>query len=256
MRMRCFPIVLPVCYAALTVCFPPSSPKPVQIEPALPTDTSSFPCIRSSSHGPMENSMEDPASAGTELAGLSPEAGDVNNLPINSHPGPGSRACSGNPEDGFSNFLYWRTPLPDISKDLELLLSEAGLQEEACSRPESMHNSCVARSEIQKVLDSLQEHLMSDPDVQGKPRRRNHRAGAPGGASAGPAVLRACVCFPSFASCTCGGQALRVSLCRYLQGFCPSFCSRAGVKSVLIQKQTALGLLCPSGNCISSSDTV
>ncbi|XP_019492918.1 PREDICTED: serine/threonine-protein phosphatase 4 regulatory subunit 1-like isoform X1 [Hipposideros armiger] len=142
------------------------SPKPVQIEPALPGDASSFPCVRSSCHGPTENSMEAPASAGTELAGLSPEAGDINNLPINSHPGPGSRACAGSPEDRFSNFLYWRTPLPDISKDLELLLSEAGLQEEACGRPETMHNSCVARSEIQKVLDSLQEHLMSDPDVR------------------------------------------------------------------------------------------
>lgn len=176
MRMRCFPIALPVYYTVLKVCFPPSSPKPVQIEPALPTDTSSFPCVRSSSRGPMENSMEDPVSAGTELAGLSPEAGDINNLPINSHSGPGSRACSGSPEDGFSHFLYWRTPLPDISKDLELLLSEAGLQEEAYSRPETMHNSCVARSEIQKVLDSLQEHLMSDPDVQGKHRRHNYRA--------------------------------------------------------------------------------
>ncbi|XP_032951151.1 serine/threonine-protein phosphatase 4 regulatory subunit 1 isoform X2 [Rhinolophus ferrumequinum] len=142
------------------------STKPVQIEPALPTETSSLLCVRSSSHGPMENPMEDSVFAGAELARLSPEAGDIHTLPINSDPGPGSWACSGNPDDVFSHFLYWRTPLPDISKDIELLLSEAGPQEEDSSRPETVHNGCVARSDIQKVLDSLQEHLMSDPDVQ------------------------------------------------------------------------------------------
>ncbi|XP_021110821.1 serine/threonine-protein phosphatase 4 regulatory subunit 1-like isoform X7 [Heterocephalus glaber] len=52
------------------------------------------------------------------------------------------------------------------SKDMELFLSEAGAQEEGCTRPESVYNSCVARSEIQKVLRSLQEHMICDPDVQ------------------------------------------------------------------------------------------
>uniref|UniRef100_A0A667G8X4 Serine/threonine-protein phosphatase 4 regulatory subunit 1-like n=1 Tax=Lynx canadensis TaxID=61383 RepID=A0A667G8X4_LYNCA len=153
------------------------SARPVRTEPDLPTEgtsagTSNFLC-RSSSRGMMGNSVEDSALAGAELSGLSPEASatlklpERNDLPVNSHPGPGSWTCPESREDVFNNFLYWRTPLPDISKDLEeLLLSEAGPREKGCSRPEPVQNSCVARSEIQKVLDSLQEHVMDDPDVQ------------------------------------------------------------------------------------------
>ncbi|XP_062954198.1 serine/threonine-protein phosphatase 4 regulatory subunit 1-like isoform X4 [Cynocephalus volans] len=154
-----------------------SSTKPVRIEPDLPmegisTETSDFMHVSSSSTGLIENPMENSASAGAELTRLSPEASpfskllDINDLPINSHPGPDSCACPGNSKDVFNNFLYWRTPLPDISRDLELFLSKAGLREEGCSRPETVPNSCVASSEIQKVLDSLQEHMMNDPDVQ------------------------------------------------------------------------------------------
>ncbi|XP_032243568.1 serine/threonine-protein phosphatase 4 regulatory subunit 1-like isoform X2 [Phoca vitulina] len=152
------------------------STKLVHTEPDLPTEGASTGTSdlhsSSSSGGLMANSVEDPALTGAESARLSPEAGaslklpDGDNLPSPCHPGPGSSACPESPEDVFSNFLYWRTPLPDISKDLELFLSEAGPQEKGCSRPETVHHSCVARSEIQKVLDSLQEHLMNDPDVQ------------------------------------------------------------------------------------------
>ncbi|XP_061065771.1 putative serine/threonine-protein phosphatase 4 regulatory subunit 1-like [Eubalaena glacialis] len=150
------------------------STKPGQAEPALPmegtsTDTSNFPCVGSSSSGLMENPTEDSVLAGAEVTRLSPEATklpSVNDLPVNSHPGPDSWARPGSPEDVFNNFLYWRTPLPDISKDLELLLSEAGPQEEGGGTPEAVHRSCVARSEIQRVLDGLQEHMMNDPDVQ------------------------------------------------------------------------------------------
>ncbi|XP_011721044.2 serine/threonine-protein phosphatase 4 regulatory subunit 1-like isoform X2 [Macaca nemestrina] len=154
-----------------------SSAKPVQREPELPVEgtsakTSHFPHMGSSSDGPAENPVESCVSAGAELTGLSPETSafsklsDNSDFPSSSYPGSDSWACPGNSEDVFSHFLYWRTPLPDISKDLELLLSEAGPQEDYCSRPGVVHNNCVARSEIQKVLDSLQEHLMNDPDVQ------------------------------------------------------------------------------------------
>ncbi|XP_005569492.3 serine/threonine-protein phosphatase 4 regulatory subunit 1-like isoform X5 [Macaca fascicularis] len=154
-----------------------SSAKPVQREPELPVEgtsakTSNFPHMGSSPDGPAENPVESCVSAGAELTGLSPETSafsklsDNSDFPISSYPGSDSWACPGNSEDVFSHFLYWRTPLPDISKDLELLLSEAGPQEDYCSRPGVVHNNCVARSEIQKVLDSLQEHLMNDPDVQ------------------------------------------------------------------------------------------
>nr|XP_048297190.1 serine/threonine-protein phosphatase 4 regulatory subunit 1-like isoform X3 [Myodes glareolus]XP_048297192.1 serine/threonine-protein phosphatase 4 regulatory subunit 1-like isoform X3 [Myodes glareolus] len=69
-------------------------------------------------------------------------------------------------EDTFSTFLYWRTPLPDISKEMEVLLSGTGPLEESHSGPEAACDSCVARSKIQKVLQSLQGHLLQDPDIQ------------------------------------------------------------------------------------------
>uniref|UniRef100_A0A452T5D0 Putative serine/threonine-protein phosphatase 4 regulatory subunit 1-like n=1 Tax=Ursus maritimus TaxID=29073 RepID=A0A452T5D0_URSMA len=153
------------------------STKLVHTEPDLPTEgtsagTSDFLRVSSSSDGLVANSAEDSALARAELTRLCPEAGaslrlpDGNGLPVHSHPGPGSSTGPESPEDAFNNFFYWRTPLPDVSKDLELLLREAGPQEEGCSRPETVRHSCVAGSEIQKVLDSLQEHLMNDPDVQ------------------------------------------------------------------------------------------
>ncbi|XP_064238616.1 serine/threonine-protein phosphatase 4 regulatory subunit 1-like [Aotus nancymaae] len=153
-----------------------SSTKPVQMEPELPEEgtsakTSNFSPI-SSSDSLTENPVESSVLAGAELTRLSPEASafsklsDINDLPISSHPGSDSWACIRNAEDLFNDFLYWRTPLPDISKGLELFLSEAGPQQADCGRPKTVHSSCVARSEIQKVLESLQEHMLNDPDVQ------------------------------------------------------------------------------------------
>uniref|UniRef100_A0A8D3CBY7 WW-binding domain-containing protein n=1 Tax=Scophthalmus maximus TaxID=52904 RepID=A0A8D3CBY7_SCOMX len=49
-------------------------------------------------------------------------------------------------DENFNSFNYWRSPLPDISGELEML-------------------SCPTSEEIQKVLDCLQPH-MDDPDVQ------------------------------------------------------------------------------------------
>lgn len=116
--------------------------------------------LRSTRQGPGESPLEDSVSAAAGLARLSSEASTLaKRLPTHSHPGPGALACPGRPEDAFSDFLYWRAPLPDISGDLELLRGEAGPQDADSS-------GHVARSEIQKVLDSLQEHMMGDPDVQ------------------------------------------------------------------------------------------
>lgn len=79
-------------------------------------------------------------------------------------------AGPGTSENTFSTFLYWRTPLPDISKEVEVLLSGAGPLEESHSGPEAVCDSCVARSKIQKVLQHLQGHLLQDPDIQGEDR--------------------------------------------------------------------------------------
>ncbi|XP_020025648.2 serine/threonine-protein phosphatase 4 regulatory subunit 1 isoform X2 [Castor canadensis] len=154
-----------------------SSTKPMQMEADLlveeiSAENSNSLHVSSSSSGPAENPMEDPASGGAELTRLSPGGSASlklrggNEQPLSSRHGPDPQACPGNLEDMFSNVLYWRTPLPDISKDMELLLSEAGPREEDCGCPETTYHSCVASSEIQRVLDSLQEHMMNDPNVQ------------------------------------------------------------------------------------------
>ncbi|XP_014384299.1 PREDICTED: putative serine/threonine-protein phosphatase 4 regulatory subunit 1-like isoform X3 [Myotis brandtii] len=155
------------CVDATSAC----STQPGQIEPHPPMGgpsggTSGFLHVKSSCDGPMENPMEDSGLTGAEVTSAFSKLPHINNLPISSHPAPDPWACPGRPEDAFGNFLYWRTPLPDISQDLELLLSAAGPQEEGRCRSEPVCGSYVARSEIQKVLDSLQKHMMNDPDVQ------------------------------------------------------------------------------------------
>lgn len=130
--------------------------------------TSGFLHVKSSCDGPVENPMKDSSLAEAEVTSAFSKLPDINNIPISSHPAPDSWACPGSAEDAFSNFLYWRTPLPDISQDLELLLRVAVPQEEGRCRSEPVCNSYVARSKIQKVLDSLQEHMMNNPDVQGQ----------------------------------------------------------------------------------------
>ncbi|KFO31329.1 Serine/threonine-protein phosphatase 4 regulatory subunit 1 [Fukomys damarensis] len=146
---------------------PTSSASPVQREPdprveGTQADINIFLRDDRSSNGLTENPKEGPALAGAELTRLSPEASAISKLrPTDDFLVRGHLDKSDNV---FSTVLYWRTPLPDISKDMELFLSEAGTQEVG---PESVYNSsCVARSEIQKVLKSLQAHTMCDPDVQ------------------------------------------------------------------------------------------
>ncbi|XP_036276094.1 serine/threonine-protein phosphatase 4 regulatory subunit 1-like isoform X7 [Pipistrellus kuhlii] len=155
------------CVDATSAC----STQPGQIEahPSMggPSGGSSgFLHVKSSCDGPMENPMEVSGLAEAEVTSACSKLPDSNNLPISGHSAPGPWACPGSLEDAFSDFLYWRTPLPDISQDLELFLSAAVPQEEGRCRSEPVCSSSVARSEIQKVLDSLQEHMMNNPDVQ------------------------------------------------------------------------------------------
>lgn len=168
--------------------------------------------------------------AGAEVTSAFSKLPESNNLPVNGNPGPGSPACPGSPEDVFCDFLYWRTPLPDISQDLELLLSGTGPQEAGCCLPETVHSSCVARSEIQKVLDSLQEHMMNDPDVQGQ-------CHPPGKGMSGCAracvLLHLCVSSPLVTLHTSHqSQNLSISL-QVPQGSCLLACGWAGPTSAL-----------------------
>lgn len=80
-------------------------------------------------------------------------------------------------DENFNSFHYWRSPLPDISGELEMMncqkLSEVIEKEE--KKEEEPENSCpdpksspgkATSDQIQKVLDCLQPHI-DDPDVQG-----------------------------------------------------------------------------------------
>ncbi|KAM6927966.1 serine/threonine-protein phosphatase 4 regulatory subunit 1 [Xenentodon cancila] len=82
-------------------------------------------------------------------------------------------------DENFNSFHYWRSPLPDISGELEMLNSqtsaevtemeqkkEADEEEPEEHHPDSKSSHGKATSDqIQKVLDCLQPHI-ADPDVQ------------------------------------------------------------------------------------------
>lgn len=82
-------------------------------------------------------------------------------------------------DENFNSFHYWRSPLPDISGELEMLscqtseeVTEKGEKEEeeepehSCPDSKPSHGKATS-DQIQKVLDCLQPH-MDDPDVQGE----------------------------------------------------------------------------------------
>ncbi|XP_059118001.1 serine/threonine-protein phosphatase 4 regulatory subunit 1-like [Peromyscus eremicus] len=142
------------------------SKTPVHMEPGLLPEGTSAETSHlhgsTSSADTRENQPGSLSSTRAEMTAISPEFPGVSGCLSNSCP----EAGPGTSEDMFSTFLYWRTPLPDISKDVEVLLSGAGPLEDSHSGPEAACDSCVARSEIQKVLQCLQEHLLQDPDIQ------------------------------------------------------------------------------------------
>lgn len=82
-------------------------------------------------------------------------------------------------DENFNSFHYWRSPLPDISGELEMLSCQTSEEvvereekkeveeeepEENCPESKSSHGKATS-DQIQKVLDCLQPHI-DDPDVQ------------------------------------------------------------------------------------------
>lgn len=78
-------------------------------------------------------------------------------------------------DENFNSFHYWRSPLPDISGELEMLscqkaeevMGEEKEPTENYNESVSNHSKQATSDQIQKVLDCLQPH-MDDPDVQGE----------------------------------------------------------------------------------------
>uniref|UniRef100_A0A673LYL1 Serine/threonine-protein phosphatase 4 regulatory subunit 1-like n=1 Tax=Sinocyclocheilus rhinocerous TaxID=307959 RepID=A0A673LYL1_9TELE len=64
----------------------------------------------------------------------------------------------------FNSFNFWRSPLPDITQDLQLLQEEERVEWKE-DVPSLDAQGPATSSQIQKVLDCLQPHL-DDPDVQ------------------------------------------------------------------------------------------
>uniref|UniRef100_A0A8C7XXC8 Putative WW-binding domain-containing protein n=1 Tax=Oryzias sinensis TaxID=183150 RepID=A0A8C7XXC8_9TELE len=80
-------------------------------------------------------------------------------------------------DENFNSFHYWRSPLPDISGELEMLNCQTSVEvtekeekeeeeaeelEENCPDSKSSHGKATS-DQIQKVLDCLQPHI-ADPD--------------------------------------------------------------------------------------------
>lgn len=89
-----------------------------------------------------------------------------------SPPQPPQLTSSGDPiseQEMYNSFHYWRTPIPEIDLDLELLEE----QEEPPSSPGrvgSAHNSAptLGRKELEEMIENLEPHI-DDPDVKGQP---------------------------------------------------------------------------------------
>uniref|UniRef100_UPI0037E73BDD serine/threonine-protein phosphatase 4 regulatory subunit 1 n=1 Tax=Semicossyphus pulcher TaxID=241346 RepID=UPI0037E73BDD len=80
-------------------------------------------------------------------------------------------------DENFNSFHYWRSPLPDISGELEMLSGQTSaevVEKEEKEEEEKHEGFCTdsmpipgkaTSDQIQKVLDCLQPHI-DDPDVQ------------------------------------------------------------------------------------------
>ncbi|XP_018093741.1 serine/threonine-protein phosphatase 4 regulatory subunit 1 isoform X2 [Xenopus laevis] len=67
--------------------------------------------------------------------------------------------------DVYNSFMYWRSPLPDISEELELLPVESLKKSELNPKTSPLCTSYMASKEIEMAIQSLQGH-MDDPNVQ------------------------------------------------------------------------------------------
>ncbi|KAM9296586.1 serine/threonine-protein phosphatase 4 regulatory subunit 1-like [Gastrophryne carolinensis] len=127
-------------------------------EDAAPTASTQESADRSSSTKCEDKALEQSGRGSTEDGNTLEDAGNHSRKPV---------TAEGRPTDAFNSFHYWRSPLPDISEELELLPVEGAPNASTTLELETsaVHKACLASSDIEKVLQSLQG-LMDDPDVQ------------------------------------------------------------------------------------------
>ncbi|XP_040292419.1 serine/threonine-protein phosphatase 4 regulatory subunit 1-like [Bufo bufo] len=128
----------------------------------------SAPCGSSSENGDLftKANQTSPNSPNCDSSDFSSNSGHAVGDGSHSRRPPSSPPTEGRPADVFNSFLYWRSPLPDISEELDLLpVDESRKDSDLESESHPVCKSYMASSDIEKVLQSLQEH-MDDPDVQ------------------------------------------------------------------------------------------
>lgn len=69
----------------------------------------------------------------------------------------------------YNSFHYWRTPIPQIDLDLELLEEKCNSNDEVSAASSSTQVSTPAldRKQLEELIENLEPHI-DDPDVKGK----------------------------------------------------------------------------------------
>lgn len=69
----------------------------------------------------------------------------------------------------YNSFHYWRTPIPEIDLDLELLEEKSNSDEEVSSASSStqVSTSALDRKQLEELIENLEPHV-DDPDVKGE----------------------------------------------------------------------------------------
>ncbi|XP_055508001.1 serine/threonine-protein phosphatase 4 regulatory subunit 1 [Leucoraja erinacea] len=131
--------------------------------PPSDTSDSTVPALASSDQAAMDQTADKSKCVTTnerlEVA-IAKETGKINSTSL--------RVNVEHPVDMFNSFVYWRSPLPDISCDLELLqtvVKEEKREQNITSISGILSEGSTTNSDLEKVLESLQAHL-DDPDVQ------------------------------------------------------------------------------------------
>lgn len=69
----------------------------------------------------------------------------------------------------YNSFHYWRTPIPQINLDLELLEEKCNSNDEvsAASSSTQVPTPALDRKQLEELIENLEPHI-DDPDVKGK----------------------------------------------------------------------------------------
>uniref|UniRef100_A0A8B9HZL7 Serine/threonine-protein phosphatase 4 regulatory subunit 1 n=1 Tax=Astyanax mexicanus TaxID=7994 RepID=A0A8B9HZL7_ASTMX len=139
-----------------------------QVAEALPVDES-FCDVDSESSNPMclpGSSEPDPGPVAEEPQSVPEASPTVQENPSNSTDAVEDPTA---PQELFNSFHYWRTPIPQIDLDLELLEKKCNSGEICNNSPSSQvsSTSALGRKQLEELIENLEPHI-DDPDVKGE----------------------------------------------------------------------------------------